>query len=99
VLSDDVCFVSTMLVSNETGAINNIGLIREIIDKKSPKCILHVDAVQAFCKINFNVIDLKIDLCSISAHKINGIKGVGALYVSKKKNAPKNDVKKSGVSV
>lgn len=82
-LSDDVCFVSTMLVSNETGAINNIGLIREIIDKKSPKCILHVDAVQAFCKINFNVIDLKIDLCSISAHKINGIKGVGALYVSK----------------
>lgn len=82
-LSDDVCFVSTMLVNNETGAINDIKLIRALIDKKCINCTLHVDAVQAFCKIDFNVSNLKIDMCSVSAHKIEGLKGVGALYVSK----------------
>lgn len=79
----EVCFVSTMLVSNETGAINDIKRIRNLIDKYSLNCIYHVDAVQAFCKINFNVIDSNVNLCSISAHKINGVKGVGALYISK----------------
>lgn len=79
----DTCFVSTMLVSNETGAINDISKIREIINKKSPSCILHVDAVQGFGKIKFSVLN-KIDLCSISAHKIGGIKGIGALYISSK---------------
>lgn len=82
-LSPDVCFVSTMLVSNETGAVNNLKLIRSLIDKYSPNCIFHVDAVQGFCKIDFNVVEPYVNLCSISAHKIEGIKGVGALYVSK----------------
>lgn len=82
-LTSDVCFVSTMLVSNETGAINDIQRIRRLIDKINPNCVFHVDAVQAFGKVNFSVLDSKINLCSISAHKIGGIKGIGALYISK----------------
>ncbi len=78
----DTCFVSAMLVSNETGAINDITKIRKILDKKSPNCVLHIDAVQGFGKIKFSVLTSKVDLCSISAHKIGGIKGIGALYVS-----------------
>ncbi len=85
-IDDNTAFVSVMLVNNETGAINNIEKIREIIDNKNPKCLLHVDASQAFGKIKFNVKALKIDLCSISAHKIGGIKGVGALYVRQRVN-------------
>ncbi len=80
--NSDVCFVSTMLVNNETGAINDISRIRQIIDKKAPNCVFHVDAVQGFGKINFSVLKSKIDLCSISAHKIHGIKGIGILYIS-----------------
>lgn len=82
-LSKDVCFVSTMLVNNETGVINDIKKIREIIDSVNPSIRLHVDAVQGFCKVPFNIKSLKVDLCTLSGHKIYGPKGVGALYVSK----------------
>ena len=83
ICNEEVCFLSVMLVNNETGAINDFEKIREILDRKSKNCVLHVDAVQGYCKIDFNVSKYKIDLCSISAHKIGGIKGVGALYISK----------------
>lgn len=82
-IDENVAFVSTMFVNNETGAINDLNRIRNIIDKKTKDCIFHVDAVQGFCKLDLNVVKNKIDLCSISAHKIGGIKGVGALYISK----------------
>ena len=82
IMNKDVCFVSTMLVNNETGAINNLKRIRQIIDAKNPACTFHVDAVQGFCKIKFSCKDCNINLCSISSHKIGGIKGVGALYIS-----------------
>lgn len=81
---ESVCFVSTMFVNNETGAINDLVKIRKIIDSKTQNCIFHVDAVQGFCKKLLSVTEAKINLCSISAHKIGGIKGVGALYVSNK---------------
>lgn len=82
-LDQDVCFVSTMYVNNETGAINDIKEIRRVIDSVNPNIKLHVDCVQGFCKIPFNVKNLKVDLCTISSHKIYGPKGIGALYVSK----------------
>lgn len=81
--TSDVCFVSTMLVSNETGAINDIDKIRNIINNKAKDAIFHVDAVQGFGKIKFSALKSKINLCSISAHKIEGIKGIGGLYISK----------------
>ena len=84
IIDEDTCFVSTMFVNNETGAINDLKRIRQIIDSKNKDCVFHVDAVQGFCKIKFSCADCKINLCSISSHKINGLKGIGALYISKK---------------
>lgn len=74
-------FVSTMFVSNETGAINDLERIGDIVKSKSPKAIFHVDAVQGFCKLPLNVVKAHIDLCSLSAHKIGGLKACGALYI------------------
>lgn len=82
----DTYFVSTMFVNNETGAVNNLIKIRQIIDSKNPNCIFHVDAVQGFCKLPLSVKKAKINLLSMSAHKIGGLKGVGALFISNKIN-------------
>lgn len=74
-------FVSIMLINNETGAINNLSGLKDSITKKSPRALLHTDAVQAFGK--FDLRQLGVDLMSISAHKIHGLKGSAALYIKK----------------
>ena len=81
---ENVCFISIMLVNNETGAINNLNKIANIINLKAKDAVFHVDAVQGFCKVKFSVSNSRVNLCSISAHKIGGIKGIGALYISNK---------------
>lgn len=78
-----VCFVSAMFVSNETGAVNDLRRIREIINCKNPRAVFHVDAVQGFGKLALITRNFGVNLCSISAHKIGGVKGVGALYIDK----------------
>ncbi|MBQ8197652.1 MAG: cysteine desulfurase [Clostridia bacterium] len=80
-----VSFVSIMHVNNETGAINDVNTIADRIKKINPSIIFHVDGVQAYAKLPYRLSN-KIDLYSISAHKINGIKGVGALIKRKKLN-------------
>ena len=80
---ENVAFISTMFVNNETGAINDVCRISSIVKTKSPKAIFHVDAVQALCKIKIDVKSANIDLLSVSAHKIGGLKSCGALYISK----------------
>ncbi len=76
-------FVSVMHVCNETGAVNNIKRLVQIAKAINKDVIFHSDGVQAFGKIPVNVKDLGVDLYTISAHKIHGPKGVGALYVKK----------------
>lgn len=82
-LRPDTILVSVMLVNNETGAINPIEDIAKAV-KENSNALLHVDAVQGFLKIPFNA---KIaDMITISAHKIHGPKGIGALYIKDRKN-------------
>lgn len=80
-LSKGAAFVSVMLVNNETGAKYDIAAVRKAIDKSGCGALLHCDAVQGFLKTaDGREIAKNCDLASISAHKIGGLKGVGALY-------------------
>ena len=73
--------ISIMLANNEIGTIQPIRDMVEIAKAKNNETIFHSDAVQALGKIPINVNDLKIDMMTISSHKINGPKGIGALFI------------------
>ncbi|NHI01291.1 MULTISPECIES: IscS subfamily cysteine desulfurase [Oceanimonas] len=81
-LRDDTVLVSIMHVNNETGVIQDVKAIGELC--RSRKIMFHVDAAQSAGKIPVDVKEMNIDLLSMSAHKIYGPKGIGALYVCRK---------------
>ena len=82
-IDKNTVLVSIMHVNNETGGINNVNEIAKLCKEINPRLIFHVDGVQAFGKIPFKPSQ-NIDLYSVSAHKINGLKGVGGLFKNKK---------------
>lgn len=91
-LTSDVILVSVMMVNNETGAVYNIPAIARAMKAKCPEAILHVDATQGYMKIPFTKAGIGADLITISSHKVEGPKGVGALIIGK------DVIKKRGLS-
>ena len=75
--------VSVMLANNETGALQPVAEVADIVHEAGG--LLHVDAIQALGKIPFDIKSMKADLLTLSAHKIGGPKGVGALVLAEER--------------
>ena len=79
----DTVLVSVMLVNNELGTVQPVSEIARGLKRIRSNALLHTDAVQGFCKVNFSVKTLGADMVTVSAHKVHGPKGIGALWVKK----------------
>ena len=80
-LTGDVILVSMMMVNNETGALYDSAEVSKLMKAKCPEALLHIDATQSYLKIPFTKAKCCADMITISSHKIEGPKGVGALVV------------------
>jgi len=82
-VDDDTFLVSVMYANNEVGSLQPVRRLAKAVKKKGPGVLFHSDAVQAFGREPISLADGALDLLSISAHKLHGPRGAGALYVKK----------------
>ena len=85
----DTALVSVMLVNNELGNLYPVADIARGLAARNPNTLLHTDAVQGFLKVPFSAKTLGADLITLSAHKIGGPKGIGALYIGPRVKNPR----------
>ena len=91
-LTRDTVLVSVMMVNNETGAVYDLPRIARLVRERCPEALFHVDATQGYMKLPFTMRSIGADLLTVSSHKIEGPKGVGALIV------PDSVIKSKGLS-
>lgn len=82
-VTPDTILISIMAVNNETGAVMPISSVKRLARQKGSSALVHIDGVQAFGKIDLFPDKTGADLITVSAHKIHGPKGIGALYIRK----------------
>ena len=87
-VNEDTFLLTMMLVNNENGAVLPVRNVFAAVKRKFPSVLLHCDCVQGYMKLPLSVKELKADLISLSAHKITGPKGIGALYIRKGVHLP-----------
>lgn len=85
-VNKDTILVSMMYINNEVGTIMPVEAIKRAVKKAESPALIHIDCVQAYGKIPINAKKLGADLITVSAHKIHGPKGIGALYINKDAN-------------
>ena len=85
-VNKDTILVSMMYINNEVGTVMPVKSVAKAVKRAGAPALVHIDCVQAYGKVNINPKKLGADLVSITAHKIHGPKGVGALYVNKNAN-------------
>lgn len=79
----EVSVASFMMVNNETGAVYDVAAAAKAVREKWPNAFIHTDAVQGFMKLRFTPERLGVNAVTVSAHKLGGLKGTGALYVDR----------------
>lgn len=91
-MTKDVILVTMMMVNNETGALYDTLTVSKMMKQRCPEAVLHVDATQSYMKLPFTKATSGADMITISSHKIEGPKGVGALVIDK------DIIKKRGIA-
>lgn len=82
-VNSDTILVTMMYVNNEVGTILPVEVIKKAVKRANSPALIHIDCVQAYGKMEIKPAKLGVDLVTVTAHKIHGPKGIGALYVKK----------------